>query len=138
MMRNSRKGTIPAAAIAALAGRAVALVLVDLPADAVLKAADAGRSHGLLLFNVGAIDDRLREEDCRGNVVHVAPTRSMLADGLAQYLAWKQWRRWLLIVGSHARGHALWRCAAALRQAVRGKNCSGKGVRGHRRGAPDG
>ncbi len=109
------EGDDPAAAIAALAGRAVALVLVDLPADAVLKAADAGRSHGLLLFNVGAIDDRLREEDCRGNVVHVAPTRSMLADGLAQYLAWKQWRRWLLIVGSHARdtlyGDALRRSA---------------------------
>jgi ABC transporter substrate binding protein (PQQ-dependent alcohol dehydrogenase system) len=26
----------------------------------------------------------------------------MLADGLAQYLVWKQWRRWFLIVGSHS------------------------------------
>jgi ABC transporter substrate binding protein (PQQ-dependent alcohol dehydrogenase system) len=26
----------------------------------------------------------------------------MLADALAQYLVWKQWRRWLLVVGSHA------------------------------------
>src|SRR5436305_6638506 len=26
----------------------------------------------------------------------------MLADALAQYLVWKQWRRWFLIVGSHA------------------------------------
>jgi len=25
----------------------------------------------------------------------------MLADALAQYLVWKQWRRWLLVVGSH-------------------------------------
>src|SRR5215471_13375575 len=25
----------------------------------------------------------------------------MLADALAQYLVWKQWRRWFLIVGSH-------------------------------------
>ena len=25
----------------------------------------------------------------------------MLADGLAQYLIWKKWRRWLLVVGSH-------------------------------------
>jgi ABC transporter substrate binding protein (PQQ-dependent alcohol dehydrogenase system) len=90
-----------AAATIALAERGVALVVADLPADALLKAADAGRARGLLFFNVGAIDDRLREEDCRGNVVHVAPTRSMLADGLAQYLVWKQWRRWLLIVGSH-------------------------------------
>ena len=33
----------------------------------------------------------------RVNVIHVAPTRSMLADGLAQYLVWKQWKRWLLV-----------------------------------------
>ena len=26
----------------------------------------------------------------------------MLADALAQYLVWKQWRRWFLIVGSHS------------------------------------
>ena len=38
--------------------------------------------------------------------IHVAPTRSMLADGLAQYLVWKQWRRWLLIKGSHPGGRA--------------------------------
>ena len=25
----------------------------------------------------------------------------MLADGLAQYLVWKRWRKWLLVVGSH-------------------------------------
>ena len=25
----------------------------------------------------------------------------MLTDALAQYLIWKQWRRWLLVVGSH-------------------------------------
>ena len=78
------------------------LVVADLPADLLLMAADAGRARNLLFFNIGAIDDRLREEDCRGNVIHVAPTRSMLADGLAQYLVWKQWRRWFLIVGTHA------------------------------------
>ena len=91
----------PAAAIAALMERGTALVITDLSAEALLKAADAGRPRGILLFNVGATDDRLREEDCRPNVVHVAPTRSMLADGLAQYLVWKQWRRWVLVVGSH-------------------------------------
>jgi len=32
---------------------------------------------------------------------HVAPTRSMLADALGQYLVWKQWKRWLLVAGSH-------------------------------------
>jgi ABC transporter substrate binding protein (PQQ-dependent alcohol dehydrogenase system) len=96
------QGDDPAAATMALAERGISLLIADLPADALLKAADAGRARGLLFFNAAATDDRLREEDCRGNVIHVAPTRSMLADGLAQYLVWKQWRKWLLIVGSHA------------------------------------
>ena len=74
----------PAAAAVELADRGIGLILVDLPADALLKAADAVRDRGTVLFDVGAIDDRLREEDCRGNVIHTAPTRSMLADGLAQ------------------------------------------------------
>jgi ABC transporter substrate binding protein (PQQ-dependent alcohol dehydrogenase system) len=94
-------GADAAAATMALAERGVSLMIVDLPADALLKAADAGAARKLLFFNVGAIDDRLREEDCRANVIHTAPTRSMLADALAQYLVWKQWRRWLLVVGSH-------------------------------------
>ena len=55
----------------------------------------------MIRWLVGAIDDRLREQDCRANVIHVAPTRSMLADALAQYLVWKQWKRWLLVAGSH-------------------------------------
>jgi ABC transporter substrate binding protein (PQQ-dependent alcohol dehydrogenase system) len=90
-----------AAATIALAERGGALVIADLPADSLLKATDSGRSRDLLFFNVGAIDDRVREEDCRANVIHTAPTRSMLADGLTQYLVWKQWRKWLLVVGSH-------------------------------------
>jgi ABC transporter substrate binding protein (PQQ-dependent alcohol dehydrogenase system) len=76
-------------------------IILDLPADALLKVADGLRDRGTLLFNAGAIDERLREADCRSNVIHVAPTRSMLADALAQYLVWKQWKRWLLVVGSH-------------------------------------
>ena len=91
-----------AAATSALVERGVSLMIADLPAEALLKAADAGAARKLLFFNVGAIDDRLREEDCRANVIHTAPTRSMLADALAQYLVWKQWRRWLLVIGSHA------------------------------------
>src|SRR5258707_12463625 len=76
-------------------------IIADLPADALLKAADALKGRGTVLLNAGAIDDRLREQDCRANVIHVAPTRSMLADALAQYLVWKQWKRWLLVAGSH-------------------------------------
>ena len=104
------------AASIALAERGVSLVIADLAADTLLKAADAGAARGLLFFNIGAIDDRLREEECRANVIHTAPTRSMLADGLAQYLVWKQWRRWLLVVGSHAEDRLY---ADALRRAAK-------------------
>ena len=90
-------------------------VIADLPVEALLKAADALRDRGTVLLNAGSIDDRLREEDCRPNVIHVAPTRSMLADALAQYLVWKQWKRWILVVGSHETDKLY---AAALRRAA--------------------
>jgi ABC transporter substrate binding protein (PQQ-dependent alcohol dehydrogenase system) len=109
-----KDGDDPAAAVEALAQRGISLVIADVPADALLKAADAGRAR-MLIFNVGATDDRLREEDCRLDVIHVAPTRSMLADALAQYLVWKRWSRWLLVAGSHANDKLF---ADALRRAA--------------------
>jgi hypothetical protein len=42
------------------ADRGVSFTLPDLPAEALPKAADVGRERGLILFNVSAIDDRLR------------------------------------------------------------------------------
>jgi len=110
-----KDGDDPAKAATALADRNIGFIIADLPGDALLKAADAVRGRGSVLFNAGAIDDRLREEDCRSNVIHVAPTRSMLADGLAQYLVWKQWKRWLMLVGSHQEDKLY---AEALRRAA--------------------
>jgi ABC transporter substrate binding protein (PQQ-dependent alcohol dehydrogenase system) len=91
----------PVAAAQKLADKGVSFIVTDLPADALLKVADAGRQRGMVFFNAGATDDRLRQQDCRANVVHTAPSRAMLADGIAQYLVWKHWTRWLLVVGSH-------------------------------------
>jgi ABC transporter substrate binding protein (PQQ-dependent alcohol dehydrogenase system) len=95
-----KNGDDIAKAASSLAER-TGFIVADLPADELLKVADTLRDRGTVLFDAGAIDDRLREQDCRANVIHVAPTRSMLADALAQYLVWKQWKRWLLVVGSH-------------------------------------
>eukprot|EP01037_Dinobryon_pediforme_P014839 gene14839-14975_t len=88
-------------AMAALAAQNVGFVIADLDADTLLKAAELGKDKGQILLNASAPDERLREEDCRANIIHVAPTRSQLADGLAQYLVWKKWRKWLLVTGSH-------------------------------------
>ena len=71
--------------------------LHSLDADRLLKVADAGQGRGVTLINASALDERLREQDCRANVIHVAPTRSMLADALAQYLVWKKWDKWVLL-----------------------------------------
>ncbi len=95
--------------------RVLKFILADLPAEALIEVADSPLAARTLIFNIGASDDVLREEKCRGNVVHVAPTRSMLADGLAQYLVWKQWRKWFLVLGSHPEDR-LW--AEALKHSA--------------------
>ena len=74
-------------------------ILVDAPAKTVLQLADSARGRDVLLFNISAPDVNLRQEDCRANVLHVAPDRAMLADALAQYLVWKKWTRWFVVKG---------------------------------------
>jgi ABC transporter substrate binding protein (PQQ-dependent alcohol dehydrogenase system) len=105
----------PVAAMNALADQGASFIITSLDADRLLKTADAAKARGVTLINAFAIDERLREQDCRANVIHVAPTRSMLADGLAQYLIWKKWRKWLLITGSHGNDKLF---AEALRHAA--------------------
>jgi ABC transporter substrate binding protein (PQQ-dependent alcohol dehydrogenase system) len=74
-------------------------VLVDAPADTLLRLSDSVKDEGVLLFNVRAPEVKLRQEDCRANVLHTAPDLAMLADALAQYLVWKRWQRWLVAKG---------------------------------------
>ncbi len=74
-------------------------VIADMEPDALLKLADALAGKDAVIMNVGNADDSVREENCRANVLHIAPSRSMLADALGQYLAWKRWNNWFLIVG---------------------------------------
>src|SRR6202451_2415926 len=109
-------GEDPIEALKGMLDDGVRFFIVDLPPAEVLAVADAAHASGALVFNAGAPDDRLREEDCRANVIHVSPTRSMITDGLAQYLIWKQWRRWLLVVGSHPEDQLL---AEAYRRSAK-------------------
>ncbi len=105
----------PVAAMNALADQGVSFIVTSLDADRLLKVADAGQARGEVLINALAVDERLREQDCRANVIHVAPTRSMLADALAQYLVWKKWNKWVLLTGSHEKDILF---AEALRHAA--------------------
>ena len=103
-----------------IAARAAALVeqgrgvfLADLgPAD-LLAVADA--APDAVVLNVRSPDDALRNDACRANLLHVVPSRAMLADALAQYLAWKRWTEVALVTGRHAEDAAY---AAALERAA--------------------
>lgn len=104
------------AAATALVARGTRLIAVNLPAAELIAVADAVRPQGAIVFNIGAGDDALRGADCRANVFHVAPSRAMLADGLAQFLAARRWNRLFLVVGPQPADVAY---AAAVKRAAR-------------------
>ena len=103
------------AAFRQMHGQGLRLFLLDLPAAELLRLADLPEAADSLLFNISALDDALRLSECRPNLLHTAPSRAMLADALAQYLAWMRWREWFLVVGRHPRDQAY---AEALRRAA--------------------
>ena len=91
------------------------LFIADLLIDDLLAIVPLAEEAGALLFNSRAPDDSLRTDSCFASVLHVTPSRAMLADGLAQYLMWKRWDKWALIHGSHTEDSDL---AAAYRRAA--------------------
>jgi ABC transporter substrate binding protein (PQQ-dependent alcohol dehydrogenase system) len=82
-----------------LASKGIRLVVTDLAAPALLSVARMPEAAPMTFFNTAAADDRLRGEDCRANLLHLLPSRAMLADALVQYLVAKRWRDLLLVVG---------------------------------------
>jgi ABC transporter substrate binding protein (PQQ-dependent alcohol dehydrogenase system) len=88
------------AALDALKAEGIGLVAVIAEGD-ILKALSDRAGTEVLLLNAGARDETLRDADCRANVLHVSPSRSMLSDGIVQFLMWKKWSRILMIHGSH-------------------------------------
>ncbi|MEW8136036.1 MAG: ABC transporter substrate-binding protein [Candidatus Thiodiazotropha endolucinida] len=92
------------------------LFLLNLPAARLIEIADMPEAKNSLLFNIGARDDELRTHECRANLLHTIPSRAMLADALAQYLTWKRWNEWFLVVGRHPQDKAY---ADALKRAAK-------------------
>lgn len=79
----------------------ISFIIADLPQQILVKLSTLIDSKNGVIFNITATDDDLRNEECLSNVIHTTPSRSMLSDAVAQYLVWKQWKRWVLIKGSH-------------------------------------
>lgn len=100
-MQEARPATEAAVLDAARAGIAAGrrVLVADLPAPLLLKLADLPEAAGALILDVATSDDSLRAADCRKNVLHVAPSRAMLADALMQYLVTKEWRHIMLLTG---------------------------------------
>ncbi|MFQ5774878.1 MAG: hypothetical protein ACE5GS_10195 [Kiloniellaceae bacterium] len=73
--------------------------LVDAPGPVVAALARRTRGRELLLFNVSAVDDELRGENCQAHLMHIVPSRAMLSDALVQYAASRNWRDVLLLIG---------------------------------------
>ena len=74
-------------------------ILIDAPAALVDEVTRATEDRDVLLFNVGARDDVLRQEQCRSHLLHVIPSHAMTTDALAQYLISKKWREALVLTG---------------------------------------
>lgn len=87
------------AAFKELVGDGYRFIVANLNPGALLRVADLPEAREVLIFNAGAPDDILRNEQCRANVLHTIPSRAMMADALAQYLVWKRWSKWFLVVG---------------------------------------
>ncbi len=88
------------------------LLIVDAPAETLLAIADLPEAKGAMIFNAGAEDVRLRDGECRQNVLHSATSHAMRADALMQFLVKKKWTDWALI---HGQGPGDAAFAAALR-----------------------
>lgn len=90
-------------------------IVVRLPAETLIALADLPEAADVMIYNAGAADDVLRNEQCRKNVLHTLPSRAMKADALAQYLVWKRWPNWFLVVGRREEDK---RFAAAIKRAA--------------------
>jgi ABC transporter substrate binding protein (PQQ-dependent alcohol dehydrogenase system) len=93
------EGSDLAAGLRQLGAKGARLVVTDLAAPQLLSVAGTPEAQGITFFNTGSADDRLRGEDCRADILHLLPSRAMLADALVQYLVAKRWQDLLLVVG---------------------------------------
>lgn len=97
-------------------GEQYAYVVVNLPAELTQTIADLPAAKTKLLFDAATVDDALRNENCRNNVLHLLPSRAMRADALAQYMMKKRWNKWFLVIGANEEDRLF---AEALRRAAK-------------------
>ncbi|MGH2395136.1 MAG: amino acid ABC transporter substrate-binding protein, partial [Candidatus Limnocylindria bacterium] len=85
----------------------IRFILVDAPREAVAELARRTRGQGILLFNISALASELRGEQCQKHLLHIAPSRDMLQDALAQFLVSSRWDEVLVLKGPTAQDAAM-------------------------------
>ncbi len=88
-------------ALAELKASKVQHLVADLPLAELRQLVQAAPAAlgGAVVFNTGLDDDSLRGAQCAAHLLHTLPSRAMLSDALAQYLAARNWRKALLLQG---------------------------------------
>lgn len=104
------------AALERIIAGGVRLIVVMANAEDLLRLTAEAAKSGALVFNASAPDDELRGASCRANLLHIAPSRAMNADAVAQFAVWKKWDEWFLLAGSNPDDVKL---AEAYRRAAR-------------------
>jgi ABC transporter substrate binding protein (PQQ-dependent alcohol dehydrogenase system) len=75
------------------------ILFIDATPEGMLAIADLPEAKGALLFNVASGARRLRDADCRANLLHTMAEDAMRTDALMQVLKARRWTRTVLIVG---------------------------------------
>ena len=89
------------AAMDQILGDGIQLIVLLADALDVLRLTDRAAEAGALVFNAAAPEIDLRDANCRRNLLHIAPSRAMNADAVAQFAVWKKWGDWFLLAGSN-------------------------------------
>ena len=73
------------AALAQLLDAGIRLIVIMAEAKGLLRLTDIAAARDALVFNAAAPDITLRDDQCRANLLHIAPSHAMKADAVAQF-----------------------------------------------------
>ncbi|MGD1882810.1 MAG: ABC transporter substrate-binding protein [Paracoccaceae bacterium] len=90
-------------------------MVMDAPPDVQLVIADLTEAEGAVLFNASAGDLSLRDDQCRGNLLHTKPSDVMRTDALTQFFVQKRWDSLVMIAGTYPEDQAY---AEAVRRSL--------------------
>ncbi len=79
--------------------KGIKFFIADLNEDELLSLMNIPEIKDVIVFNVRAKNDSLRNENCKKNFFHIPPSYSILSDALTQYLVKKKWKKWFLVTG---------------------------------------